>query len=298
MTQDSRINDSQNNLNQERLGKLYLCATPIGNLEDITLRALRILKEVDVIAAEDTRHTRKLMNFYDIHTPITSYHEHNEKGKSQRLILELKDGKNIALVSDAGTPGISDPGFEIVVLAIKEGITVVPVPGASAAITALAASGLPTDRFVFEGFLPRTGKDREKAIKKILSEERTVIFYESPYRVVKTLEELYESGGDRNVAVTRELTKVYEHFLRGTISEVLEYFKEHKPKGEFTVIVEGFKSVHEELPVKSDAEIAEWVNKLVEQGTDKKSAMKSVAQAIGLSKRDVYAVLLNEDKDN
>lgn len=283
---------NEDNVNTDiKKGQLYLCATPIGNLEDITLRALRILKEVDVIAAEDTRHTRKLLSFYDIHTPITSYHEHNEREKGRQLISDINTGKAVALVSDAGTPGISDPGYELVAMAVKEGITVVPIPGASAAVTALAASGLPTDRFVFEGFLPRSGKDRDSALKKILSDERTVIFYESPYRVVKTLSEIFELGGDRNVVITRELTKVYEQFIRGRISEVLEHFGKHKPKGEFTVILEG-KSSEKELKPVTPVDMNEYVQGLVNQGMDKKSAIKSVAQSLGISKREVYSAVL------
>lgn len=277
-------------------GQLYLCATPIGNLEDITLRALRILKEVDVIAAEDTRHTRKLLSFYDIHTPITSYHEHNEREKGRQLISDIKSGKTVALVSDAGTPGISDPGYELVVMAVKERIKVIPIPGASAGIAALAASGLPTERFVFEGFLPRSGKDRNAALKKILSDERTVIFYESPYRIVKTLSEILDLGGNRNVVVTRELTKVYEQFIRGSISEVLEHFLKHKPKGEFTVILEGKTGEKEVKPV-TPVDLNEYVQGLISQGMDKKTAIKTVAQSLGISKREVYSAVLQIDSN-
>lgn len=290
MNQDNVNNDIKNK------GKLYLCATPIGNLEDITLRALRILKEVDVIAAEDTRHTRKLLSFYDIHTPITSYHEHNEREKGRQLIADIKSGKTVAVVSDAGTPGISDPGYELVAMAVKEGITVIPVPGASAAIAALAASGLSTDRFIFEGFLPRSGKDRNTALKKILSDERTVIFYESPYRVVKTLSEILDLGGNRKVVVTRELTKVYEQFIRGSISEVLEHFNKHKPKGEFTIILEG-KSEETELEPVTTIDIGNYVQRLVGEGLDKKTAIKSAAQSLGISKREVYSAVLQMDPE-
>lgn len=286
--------NQENTNNIKNKGLLYLCATPIGNLEDITLRALRILKEVDVIAAEDTRHTRKLLSFYDIHTPITSYHEHNEREKGSQLISDIQLGKTVALVSDAGTPGISDPGYELVVMAVKEGITVVPIPGASAGIAALAASGLPTDHFVFEGFLPRSGKDRDAAIKKILSDERTVIFYESPYRVVKTLSEILTLGGNRNVVVTRELTKVYEQFIRGTISEVIEHFENHKPKGEFTVILAGKADEIEQIPT-TPGDLNERVQALINQGIDKKTAIKSVAQSLGISKREVYSAVLQTE---
>lgn len=274
-------------------GQLYLCSTPIGNLEDITFRVLRILKEVDIIAAEDTRHSKKLLSYYDIHTPVTSYHEHNEREKGSKLITEIKSGKDVALVSDAGTPGISDPGYALVVLALDEGIRVVPVPGASAVLAALAASGLPTDRFVFEGFLPRAGKERDKMLKKVLSEERTVIFYESPYRIVKTLKEFLGYGDDRNIVVTRELTKVYEQFVRGTVSEVLAYFENNKPKGEITVILEG-KS-EELVTIIPDKEgICARVEELVGQGIDKKSAIKQVALILGISKREVYSAVLGD----
>ncbi len=276
-------------------GQLYLCSTPIGNLEDITLRVLRILKEVDIIAAEDTRHTKKLLTHYDIHTPVTSYHEHNEREKGLKLISEIQYGKNVALVSDAGTPGVSDPGYELVVLAIKEGIKVVPCPGASASLAALAASGLPTDRFVFEGFLPRSGKDRDKALKRVLSEERTVIFYESPYRIIKTLQELLDYGGDRNVVVTRELTKVYEQFIRGTVSDALVYFETKKPKGEFTVLIEGRREDRKIVLPDKDG-ISAQVEELITQGIDKKSAIKQVSQTLGISKRQVYSAVLEDRK--
>lgn len=274
-------------------GQLYLCSTPIGNLEDITLRVLRILKEVDIIAAEDTRHTKKLLSYYHIHTPVTSYHEHNERGKGLKLVSEIKGGKSVALVSDAGTPGISDPGYEIVVMAIKEGIKVVPVPGASASLAALAASGLPTDRFVFEGFLPRAGKERNKALKNVLSEERTVIFYESPYRIIKTLQEILEHGEDRNVVVTRELTKVYEQFIRGKISDVLLHFENSKPKGEFTVLLDGKREEQNIIRPDKDGIIAK-VEELINQGIDKKAAIKQVSQNLGIRKRDVYSAVLGD----
>jgi len=220
-------------------GALYLCATPIGNLEDITVRVLRILKEVSIIAAEDTRHTRKLLSYYDIHTPLTSYHEHNKTEKGPKLISRLYQGQDIALVSDAGTPGISDPGQDLVALAVMEGIRIVPVPGPSAVITALVCSGLPTDKFVFEGFLPRVKKARAVTLEKIVAEDRTVIFYESPHRVVRTLQEIRKLAGERPIAVARELTKVYEEVVRGTLSSVIEKFVINQPRGEFVVVLGG-----------------------------------------------------------
>jgi len=275
-------------------GSLYLCATPIGNLEDITLRALRILREADVVAAEDTRHTRKLLNHYDIHTPLTSYHEHNRKGKGEKLIAMLKEGKNIALVSDAGTPGVSDPGEELVSLAVAEGITVVPVPGPSAVISALVCSGQPTGRFAFEGFLPRTKKERRRVMTRLASEERTIVFYESPHRVIKTLEEILELAGDRNIAVTRELTKVYEEIIRGSVSRVTDYFRAIPPKGEFTIVLEGKRDEKAGLCNGINPDITAMVNNLVKEGRDKKQAMKEVAGALGISKREVYERFLRE----
>ncbi|MHB9093752.1 MAG: 16S rRNA (cytidine(1402)-2'-O)-methyltransferase [Eubacteriales bacterium] len=273
-------------------GTLYLCATPIGNLEDITLRVKRILQEVGLIAAEDTRHTRKLLSYYDIHTPLTSYHEHNKREKGQKLVEEIKQGKDIALVSDAGTPGISDPGQDLVALAVGEGIKVIPVPGATAAISALVSSGLPTDRFTFEGFLPRVKKDRGSMMAQLVSEERTVVFYESPHRLIKTLEEILELAGDRNIAVTRELTKAHEEVVRGKITAVLEHFQNNPLKGEITVVLQGRKDEKKELPVRSISDIGELVNDLILKGRDKKEAIKEVSRILGISKRDVYNAVL------
>lgn len=288
------------NLNKEKEivpGCLYLCATPIGNLEDLTLRALRILKEADLIAAEDTRHTRKLLSFYDIHTPLTSYYEHNERDKAQQLINEIKKGKSIALVSDAGTPGISDPGHRLVVLAIQEELKVIPVPGASAVIAAVTSSGLSTERFAFEGFLPRGKKERDQIINQIPSEERTLVFYESPHRVVKTLQDILNVAGDRSVAVAKELTKLHEQVIRGKISVVLEHFQNNKPRGEFAIVLEGCKQTPKELPNRSSAEIYQLVFNLISIGVDKKTAIREIAKSTGLGKREVYnAVLLGEDK--
>lgn len=221
------------------MGTLFIVATPIGNLEDITFRAVRILAEVDLIAAEDTRHTKILLTRYDINTPMTSYHKFNIKAKTLHLIDLLKQGKSVALVSDAGMPGISDPGYEVVSGAVVQGIRVEPIPGPSAAITALAVSGLPTDKFVFEGFLPKKPGKKLKKLKELKSEERTTIIYESPYRLVKTLENIKEILGDRQVAVCRELTKKFEEIIRGKAGDVLEKIKERKIKGEVVLVVEG-----------------------------------------------------------
>lgn len=220
-------------------GKLYVCATPIGNLEDITLRALRVLKEADLVAAEDTRHTRGLLAHFDIHTPLTSYHEHNELAKGRELIAKLREGLDVALVSESGMPAISDPGFRLVRSAIEESIPVEVLPGPSAALTALVVSGLPTDRFVFEGFLsPKAGK-RDRRLAELASEPRTIILYESPHRIERTLRAIYERLGDRRIVLARELTKKFEEVRRGTVGEILESVKTRPPKGEIVLVIEG-----------------------------------------------------------
>lgn len=272
------------------VGELFLCATPIGNLEDITFRALRVLKEVDLIAAEDTRQTQKLLNHYQITTPLTSYHEHNKNTKGDYLINLLLEGKNIALVSDAGMPGISDPGYEVVLLAIKEKIRVTPIPGAVAAISALVVSGLPTDNFVFEGFLSRVPKKRRGKLKELKAEKRTIIFYEAPHRLTKTLTDMLEVWGNRQIVVARELTKKHEEIWRGDITSALGYFEE--PKGEITLLVEGSKEEEKE----NEIPILEQVEFLLEQGWEKKEALKRVAQDNKVSKREVYQMLLDKEK--
>lgn len=276
-------------------GVLYLCATPIGNLEDITLRALRMLREADLIAAEDTRHTRKLLSYYDIHTPLTSYHEHNQREKGAKLIADLQEGKNITLVSDAGTPGVSDPGRELVALAVNKGIRVVPVPGPAAVVTALIVSGLSTERFTFEGFLPRTKKERDRIISQLVTEERTMVFYESPNRVQKTLRELLERLGDREAAAARELTKAHEEIIRGRLSTVLEHFLSKPPKGEFTIVLEGRKPDKKEPSMAGPDEIFKLVEGLLQQGWDKKEALKKVAGETGVSKREVYDIVVKAE---
>lgn len=278
-------------------GTLYLCATPIGNLEDITLRAIRILKECDIIAAEDTRHTRKLLAHFDIHTPLTSYHAHNEESKGEQLLAKLKQGQNIAVVSDAGMPGISDPGYELVKSALENGISVVPVPGANAAVTALVASGLPTARFVFEGFLPANKKGRRRQLEKMAQETRTIIFYESPHRIKDTLSDLIKIFGERQIAVARELTKKHEEIYRGKLSGALEYFSRQAVRGEFTMVVAGAEKESAAEKTETDnRSITEQLKQLMQSGLDKKQAIKEVAKMRGVSKRDIYKEAVDIDR--
>lgn len=278
----------------ETYGTLTLCATPIGNLEDITYRVVRTLQEVDFIAAEDTRHTRKLLNHFDIHTKLISYHEHNKMEKGKELIELLKQGKNLALVTDAGTPGISDPGEDIVKRAIEEGITVTSAPGAVAGITALILSGQSTRRFIFEGFLPTDKKERKALLESLKTETRTTILYEAPHRLNKTLELLYEALGDRSITVTKELTKKFEFIHKTTLSGAITYFEEVEPKGEFVLVLAGkdLKTLQEEdQKVWEEMSIEEHMNLYVNKGMDEKTAMKQVAKDRGVSKRDIYAYL-------
>ena len=232
-------------------GKLYLCATPIGNLEDMTFRAIRILQEVDLIAAEDTRNSIKLLNHFEIHTPMTSYHEYNKYDKGRELVQKLLAGTNIALITDAGTPGISDPGEELVKMAYEAGIEVTSLPGACACVTALTLSGLSTRRFVFEAFLPPDKKEHKLALERLKNETRTMIVYEAPHHLIRTLEELYETLGDRKLTVCRELTKRYEEKTLTTFSEILEYYKDNEPRGEYVLVIAGktFEELKQEEPV-------------------------------------------------
>lgn len=278
-------------------GKLYLCATPIGNLEDITYRVLRTLKEVDLIAAEDTRNSIKLLNHFDIKTPMTSYHEYNKIEKAYQLVDKMREGLNIALITDAGTPGISDPGEDLVRICYEEGIEVTSLPGPAACITALTMSGLPTRRFAFEAFLPREKKERADVLGQLRNETRTIIIYEAPHHLVKTLEELYEVLGDRKIAICRELTKRYEEKTLTTISESIIYYRDNEPRGEYVLVLEG--KTFEEL---KKEEQKSWENMSLEehmavyegQGIDHKEAMKLVAKDRGISKRDVYQALLGK----
>lgn len=279
-------------------GKLYLCATPIGNLEDITYRVLRTLKEVDLIAAEDTRNSIKLLNHFDIKTPMTSYHEFNKIEKAYQLVDKLREGLDIALITDAGTPGISDPGEDLVRICYEEGIEVTSLPGPAACITALTMSGLPTRRFAFEAFLPREKKERAAVLAGLVNETRTIILYEAPHHLVKTLEELYETLGERRLTVCRELTKRYEEKTLTTFSEILNYYKDNEPRGEYVLIIEG--KTFEEL--KKEEQKA-WENMSIEEhmavyegkGIDRKEAMKQVAKDRGVSKREVYQALLSRE---
>lgn len=280
-------------------GKLYLCATPIGNLEDITYRVLRTLKEVDLIAAEDTRNSIKLLNHFDIKTPMTSYHEFNKIEKAYLLVDKLREGLDIALITDAGTPGISDPGEELVRICYEEGIEVTSLPGPAACITALTMSGLPTRRFAFEAFLPREKKERAAVLSGLVNETRTIIVYEAPHHLVKTLEELYETLGERRLTVCRELTKRYEEKTLTTFSEILNYYKDNEPRGEYVLVIEGktFEELKkEEQKAWEEMSIEEHMAVYEDQGIDRKEAMKQVAKDRGISKRDVYqALLLRED---
>ena len=281
----------------EGKGTLYLCATPIGNLEDITLRVLRVLREADLIAAEDTRHTRKLLSHFDIHTPMTSYHRHNHKTKSEYLLRLLSEGRSIALVSDAGVPGISDPGADLAAAAISRQLPVVPLPGASAGITALVISGLPTDAFVFEGFLPTAKKSRRDKLQSLSSEQRPIILYEAPHRLVHVLEDILEICGDGNVSVSRELTKKHEETIRGAVTEVLDHFRYTEPRGEFCVVLQNptYRPVAmDDMP---RARPAEHVALLEKEGMPRKEAIRVAAQLYGLSRREVYRLVL-DDKDN
>ena len=266
-------------------GSLYIVATPIGNLEDITLRAIRVLKEVDLIAAEDTRHTKHLLDRYSIERPLTSYHDHNKEEKGPVLIARLLEGKNIALVSDAGTPGISDPGYFLINLAVAQNVPVVPIPGATAAITALSISGLPTDSFVFEGFLPAKQTARLKRLREIEDERRTIIFYEAPHKILKAVEDLLAVLGDRRAVVTRELTKIHEETIRGTLSEILIKLNQGSLKGEFTIIVHGASNENK----KQDVDAAEYLkNLMIHRGLSRKEAVSVAAEELGLPKKEVY----------
>ncbi|NLU53153.1 MAG: 16S rRNA (cytidine(1402)-2'-O)-methyltransferase [Clostridiaceae bacterium] len=278
----------------ENYGILYLVSTPIGNLEDITYRAVRILGEVDLIAAEDTRHTIKLLNHLGIKKPMISYHDNNRISRLKELIEKLQSGINIALVSDAGTPGISDPGEELVVMAIENGIKVTAVPGCSASVTALILSGLSTGRFAFEGFLPQKHSERVKFLEGIKYEDRTLIFYEGPHRIKDMLSDLLKVFGERKCAVLRELTKLHEEAVRGTVSEVLAHFEANEPRGEFVVVVEGSKEPARENKDFSNLTVEEHVNMYMEKGHSRMDAMKLAAKDRGISKREIYSILNSE----
>lgn len=283
--------------NTSETGTLYLCATPIGNLEDMTFRVIKILKEVDLIAAEDTRNTIKLLNHFEIKTPMTSYHEYNKIDKAKYLVEKMLNGTNIALVTDAGTPGISDPGEEIVKQAYQAGITVTSLPGACACITALTLSGLSTRRFSFEAFLPTDKKERKFILDSLKTETRTTIIYEAPHHLKSTLAELYSYIGNRKITLCRELTKLHETIQQMTLEFAIEYYNTTAPKGEYVMVIEGIS--HRQLEEQSIQEwekitIQEHMDIYLTQGMDKKSAMKQVAADRGIPKREVYNSLLND----
>lgn len=278
-------------------GILYLVGTPIGNLEDMTFRGVRILKEVDLIGAEDTRNTRKLLAHYDIHTPLTSYHEHNKFSKGPELIARLSAGENIAIVSDAGLPGIADPGTHLVQLAIAEGIQIMPVPGANAGLSALICSGLDTVQFSFIGFLPKTAKKRKEMLEAVKYRTETLIFYESPHRLKEILKDMGKIlEGTRKIALGRELTKKFEEFKRATLAEIAEYYQHNDPKGEFVIILQGFTGEIPDLQENCHKSPVELVEEKMAAGTDKKTAMKEVAKLLNMSRRDIYQQMLAQEK--
>ncbi|MEH2191540.1 MAG: 16S rRNA (cytidine(1402)-2'-O)-methyltransferase [Nostoc sp.] len=270
---------------------LYVVGTPIGNLEDITFRAVRILQTVDIIAAEDTRHTGKLLQHFQVKTPQVSYHEHNRTSRIPELLEHLVNDKAIALVSDAGMPGISDPGYELVKACIEAGISVVPIPGASAAITALSAAGLPTDRFVFEGFLPAKTQQRQEHLESLQTESRTLIFYESPHRLRDTLQDLAEVwGSDRQIVLCRELTKLYEEFWRGTIAEAIAHYSQREPQGEYTLVVAGIPASQPQL---TEEELKAELKQLISQGISRSQASRQLAKFTSLPRRELYQLALS-----
>lgn len=278
-------------------GKLYLCATPIGNLEDITYRVVRTLEEVDLIAAEDTRNSIKLLNHFEIKTPMTSYHEHNKIEKGRKLIEKLQAGVNIALITDAGTPGISDPGEELVKMCYDAGVEVTSLPGAAACITALTLSGLATRRFAFEAFLPTDKKERQAVLKELEDETRTIILYEAPHRLGRTLQELLDNLGNRRITICRELTKKHETAFATTLGDAVSYYEENEPKGECVLVLEGRSRQElrqEEVARWEELELSEHMDYYMSQGISKKDAMKMVAKDRGIGKRDVYQQLLEQ----
>lgn len=271
-------------------GILYIVGTPIGNLEDMTFRAVRVLQEVDIIAAEDTRHTGKLLHHFQIKTPQISYHEHNRHQRLPELIDKLLQGKAIALVTDAGMPGISDPGYELVKACTDANITIVPIPGACACIVALSASGLPTDRFIFEGFLAAKGKERRRILEALQSESRTIILYESPHRLRQTLADLgIFLGMDREIVLARELTKLYEEFWRGTVGDAIAHYTHREPQGEFTIVIAGISTV---APILSEEAIKAQLQELISQGVTKSQASRELAEKIALPRRQIYQIAL------
>ena len=277
-------------------GTLYLCATPIGNLEDMTFRAVRVLKEADLIAAEDTRNSIRLLSHFDIHTPMTSYHANNRIEKARVLVDKLLAGQNIALITDAGMPGISDPGEDLVRMALEAGAAVTAVPGACACVTGLVISGLPTRRFCFEAFLPREKKEQEQILEELKTETRTIVLYEAPHRLVRTLSALAEALGDRRCTVCRELTKKHETIFQTTLKEALAHYEAEAPRGECVIVIEGRSRGEMEEEIRegwAEMPIADHLALYTAQGMDRKEAMKKVAKDRGIGKRDVYRMLLD-----
>ena len=272
------------------MGTLYIVGTPIGNLEDMSLRALRILGEVDLIAAEDTRKTRKLLTHFKIKTPLTSYHQHNKLTRLDELLGTLQH-KDVALVSEAGMPGLSDPGYELIQAAIVQGIPVVPVPGPSALVTALVISGLPTDSFLYLGFLPRRQKERRLLLASVAGERRTLVAFEAPHRLLASLADLKDVLGDRRIAIARELTKMYEEVWRGNLSQALAYFEENPPRGEFTLVIEGAR---EERAKWDEVQVMEALAELLADGVKRKEAVQAVSELAGWPRREVYKLALRE----
>lgn len=271
-------------------GTLYIVGTPIGNLEDTTFRAIKTLQEVDLIAAEDTRHTSKLLQHFQILTPQLSYHQHNEQSRIPELIEKLNQGKAIALVTDAGMPAISDPGYELVKVCVEANISVVPIPGVTASITALCASGLPTNKFIFIGFLPTKIKLREEQLEKLSNSLETLVLYESPYKLLQTLEDLAKIlGGNRKIVLARELTKLHEEFWRGTVGQAIIHYQNNQPKGEFTLVIAGAEP---ELPVLSEDTIKQELQELFAQGISRSQASRQLSQKINLSRRKIYQIAL------
>ena len=276
-------------------GSLYIVATPIGNLEDITKRALRVLREVDLIACEDTRHTRKLLNHFGIETKTISYHEHNERERAEQLCKLLESGESVAIVSDAGTPLINDPGFRVVNLAIEKGIAVVPVPGVSAIVGALSASGLSCDQFFFAGFLPARANARSAALEKLRSIDVTLIFYEAPHRIAATLRDAFAVLGDREAVIGRELTKLHEEFVRGKLSKLIERFSDaQNARGEMVLMIAGAPATAPDQQNVSSTRLAERVSELESEGMDSKAALKKAARELGLKRDEAYRMMLTQ----
>lgn len=290
------MNQEQDEQKKDGAGTLYLCATSIGNLEDMTYRAVRMLGEVPLIAAEDTRHTRQLLTHFDIHTKLTSYHEHNKFTKGPELIDWLLSGHDLICVSDAGLPGICDPGSHLAQLAIEAGIRVSPLPGCNAGLSALICSGLDTTRFTFVGFLPKTAKKQQEVLAEVREHRETLIFYEAPHHLKGTLRQLVSGlGGSRRAAFGRELTKKFEEFRRGTLQQLLDFYETHEPRGEYVLIVEGFSGETEEERADSSEDPVELCQQFMANGLSKKEAMRETAKKLGISRRDVYAALLSAE---